>query len=130
MGTLMQKKAAEITVETVRTANKKTKGEIIREAGYSEKVSLQPQKIFDAEGFKDELQNFGLTEDLIKTALVTDIKAKPGKRFLELSLGSEILGLKKQGNNGGNVNIQINVQNFGDKHTTPLPAKAVPTERT
>ena len=37
----------------------------------------------------------GLTEDLVTTALVEDIKAKPEKRVQELKLGAEILQMVK-----------------------------------
>lgn len=59
MGTLMQAKAAKLTVEKVRKTGKLAKGEIIREVGYSEAVSLQPQKVFNTEGFKEELAKLG-----------------------------------------------------------------------
>ncbi len=59
MGTLMQEKAAKLTVEKVRKTGKLKKGEIIREVGYSEAVSLQPHKVFDTEGFKEELAKLG-----------------------------------------------------------------------
>lgn len=55
----MQAKAAKLTVEKVRRTGKLKKGEIMREAGYSQVVSLQPQKLFDTEGFKEELTKLG-----------------------------------------------------------------------
>lgn len=115
MGTLRQKKAAKLTLESIGTANRKTKGQIVLEAGYSPATATNPQEVFDTQGFKEELENFGLTEDLVKTALVEDIKGKPRKRFFELSLGAEILGLKKQGAQGVNTNIQVNILNYADK---------------
>lgn len=131
MATLRQKKAAKITLESIGTTNKMTKGEIVIEAGYSPAMATNPQEVFDSKGFKEELENYGLTEDLIKTALVDDIKAKPKKRFFELSLGAEILGLKKQGSNGGNTNIQINILNYArDNIAAPVPAQVIPTDRT
>lgn len=104
MGTLMQKKAAEITLETVRSSKRTTKGKILREAGYSHNLSLQPEKVFETEGFKEELDNFGLTEELIKTALVADIKAKPKRRERELRLASELRGLLNDKPSGNTTN--------------------------
>jgi hypothetical protein len=130
MGTLRQKKAAKLTLETIGNSKKKTKGEILKEAGYSPAIAINPQEVFESKGFIEELENFGLTEDLVKTSLVADIKAKPKKRFLELSLGADILGLKKQGNNGGgNTNIQVNIINYaGNNAPAPVQAKVIPTD--
>lgn len=104
----MQKKAAEITLEKVRKSKKISKGQILMEAGYTKNVSEQPQKVFDTEGFKEELENFGLTEELIKTSLVDDIKGKPRRRERELRLAAELNGLlteKPQGNKTLIINI-------------------------
>lgn len=125
----MQKKAAEIVVEKVRSAKKRiSKGEVLKEAGYSAAMQIVPAKVFESPGFKEELVNFGLTEDLIKTALVDDIQNKPRKRFLELSLGAEILGLKKQGSQGGGYNVQVNVLNFTNNNPAQVRSENLPTE--
>lgn len=129
MGTLRQKKAAKITLESLGNGNKKSKGEILAEAGYPPSMQKNPQEVFNREGFKQELENYGLTEDLIKTALVEDIKAKPKKRFFELSLGAEILGLKK-GQGGGNTNVQINFINYGkegNNNSAPISTTPIST---
>ena len=107
MATLKQKKAAKITLEVVRNPIKTTKGEILRAADYSPKVSHQPSRVFESKGFKQELENFGLTEEFITTSLVDDILAKPAKRFFELNLGAEILGMKQHDNGGGNKTLVV-----------------------
>ena len=96
MATLLQKKAAEKVLEVIGSASKQTKGEILREVGYSDAISLNPKLVLESEGFKQELAVYGLTEEFITSALVEDIKAKPRKRFFELNLGAEILGMKKR----------------------------------
>lgn len=127
MATLRQKKAARIVLDSLGGPNKITKGQVLAEAGYTGKTLLNPQEVFNTQGFKEELENYGLTEDLIKTALVEDIKAKPKKRFFELSLGAEILGLKKQGTNGGTTNVQINILNYGrDNNPAQIQPEKLP----
>ena len=74
----------------------RTKGEALLQAGYSPIVALSPTKVTESKGYKELLKEYGLTEGLITKALVSDIKAKPKRRFFELSLGSEILGMKKR----------------------------------
>lgn len=64
--------------------------------GYSPNTAHTPQKLTESKGFKKQMAKLGLTEDLITKALVADIKGKPKKRFLELSLGAEILNMKKR----------------------------------
>lgn len=55
-----------------------------------------PNRIVEAPGFKQALRDLGLTEELITSSLVNDIKAKPEKRIQELKLGAEILGMVKR----------------------------------
>jgi hypothetical protein len=64
--------------------------------GYSRNIAEQPSRILEAPGFKQALAEFGLTEELITSALVSDIKGKPAKRHQELKLGAEILGMVKR----------------------------------
>ena len=71
--------------------------------GYSKKTSKHKQsEIMESKGVKQELSvilnKAGLTEDLIAESLVEDIQLnkKKGKRIQELTLGAEILGMKKQ----------------------------------
>lgn len=71
-------------------------------AGLSPNTAHTPKKLTDSKGFKEVLAEYGLTEGLITAALVEDINAKPEKRFNELSLGAEILGMKKR--EGGPTN--------------------------
>ena len=59
-------------------------------------IVQDPKRIIESVGFKQSLTEYGLTEELITTALVTDIKGKPEKRVQELKLGAEILGMVKR----------------------------------
>ncbi len=96
--TLLQKKAVKLIVEERRSSkpSRKTMGEMLKEAGYSKNTAIKPSQVTESEGFKSELAKYGLTEGFIVEALVDDIEAKPRKRYLELNLGAEILGMKKR----------------------------------
>jgi hypothetical protein len=61
------------------------------EANYSPNTANTPQKLTESKGFKDLMKQYGLTEQLITTSLVEDIKAKPQKRVEELKLGAKVL---------------------------------------
>lgn len=92
MVTYKQKEAVRKIVEE----HGKPLGRIMTEVGYDPTTAKNPKNLTESKGYKDELARYGLTEELITTALVSDIEAKPKKRFLELSLGAEILGMKKR----------------------------------
>lgn len=109
MATVKQKKAALETLEVVRNGKSATKGEILRNADYSKNISEQPSRVLESKGYKEELAKYGLTEELISTALVDDIKAKPKKRLGELSLAADLLGMKQK-----TPNLTLNQVNIGE----------------
>ena len=92
MATIKQKQALEKIVE-----NRGNIGKAMILAGYDETTARNPKNLTDSKGYRELLVECGLTEQLITTALVEDIKIKEGKRTAELSLGAEILGMKKTG---------------------------------
>lgn len=92
MPTVRQKRVAKIRLENPELE----KGELVEAGGYSPAVVKTPAKVLESKGYKEALAEYGLTEELITSALVEDINAKPEKRFNELSLGAEILGMKKR----------------------------------
>lgn len=104
MATDLQRDLAEAIVANAKLPRdkRKNKKELLVSAGYSPTTAeATPSKIMEQKGVKESLESFGLTEGLITKALVEDINKKPQKRERELSLGAEILGMKKQqeGNN-------------------------------
>lgn len=106
MSTQLQQDLAEAIVENSKKprASRKNKKELLVSMGYATSTAESiPNKIIEAKGVKDALAQYGLTEELITTALVEDIKGKPKKRERELALGAEILGMKKQ--NEGNKTL-------------------------
>ena len=63
------------------------------QAGYSEASAKNPQKYINSDGVKELFEEYGLTRELVVTALVDDINAKRRNRTPELKLASDILGL-------------------------------------
>ena len=102
--TIRQKKVAKLMLDNVSSSKK----EILQMAGYG-KLASQPHRVLEAEGTKMALAEYGLTEELITTSLVSDIEAKPKNRLGELRLGSEILGMK-EGEKTLNILIYNNEQ--------------------
>lgn len=92
MATAKQRQAVNKIVE-----NRGNVSKAMREAGYDETTAKNPKNLTDSKGYRALLYECGLTEDLITTALVEDIKANKGKRLSELALGAELLGMRKMG---------------------------------
>ncbi len=88
-------------------------GAVMREIGYSNTISEQPSRITESLGFKKALEELGLTEELIVTALVDDILNKPKQRVKELTLAADILGMrKKEADPDSTIKSGNNVYNF------------------
>jgi len=102
MATIKQKKALEKIME-----NRGNISKAMKEAGYDDTTARNPKNLTDSKGYKALLTECGLTEELITLSLVTDIKSNKGKRFSELALGAELLGMRK---NGINIANQVMVQ--------------------
>lgn len=106
MATIKQKNLAKLRLDNPKLE----KGELVELGGYGASVIKTPAKALESKGYKEELAKFGLTQELITTALVEDIKSKPGKRVSELGLGADILkmtGKEEGGNNLTQINISI-----------------------
>ena len=67
--------------------------EIMEEVGYSPNTAHNPKDLTTSKGFRELMTDVGLTEELVATALVDDIRNKPGKRTSELTLAARILGM-------------------------------------
>lgn len=115
MATTKQKKALDKMVENGGVASR-----AMIDAGYSELTAKTPSKLTESKGFKELLKENGLTEEFITKALVEDIENKPGKRFMELGLGAEILGMKKKEATNNNLFV-INVpREVAEKNALPI----------
>lgn len=91
MATIKQKKAFDKVVENHGNVSR-----AMLEVGYDPTTAKNPRNLTQSKGWKEIMKEYGLTEGLITKSLVEDIKSKPKRRFLELSLGAEILGMKKK----------------------------------
>ena len=98
MATIKQKLA---TKNVVGNGGNVTKA--MRDAKYAEATLNTPQKLTESKGYKEELANYGLTEELVKSSLVEDIEKKPQRRSQELGLAADILKLRET------PKIQINI---------------------
>lgn len=91
-----QKKSAKIKLDNPQLDDK----EVVALGGYSEAIQHNPAKVTESVGFKKALAEYGLTEELVTTSLVEDIKRKPRERLGEMRLGAEILKMNER--EGGN----------------------------
>ena len=119
--TLRQQMLAKLTAEFGGVPGM-TKRKLLQMAGYSKKVS--PTAVYGADGVKTSLALYGLTESLIATALVDDIKNKPRQRYHELSLAADILGMRKKSEvNNDNRTLVLMVSGETAQRYAPLPPK-------
>lgn len=88
MATEKQKEAIDNMVENGGNVSK-----AMEKAGYSKKTAKTPQKLTESKGFKEICEKYGLTDNLIITSLVEDIKKKPQNRKPELELGAKMKGM-------------------------------------
>lgn len=95
MPTIRQRRLAREIIESATMDNPPTKGEMVEKVGYGPSIVDYPSKVIDTRGVRDALAEYGLTEELITTALVSDIYNKEKNRLGELKLGADILGMTK-----------------------------------
>jgi hypothetical protein len=67
LATAKQIKAAKLMVENGGTDSPKSKGEILREAGYSEAIANNPSKVIEADGFKSLMEEFLPDDETLQT---------------------------------------------------------------
>ena len=103
MSTQKQKAAVKDLSENIR----KPLGEIMRQNDYSISTSESPQRLTESKGFKEEMKNYGLTEELIASSLVEDIELKPQNRIQELNLGAKILKMTDEDKGTDQTNVFI-----------------------
>jgi len=88
--TIKQKRVVENLIEN----RCHTLKEAMLDAGYSENSAINPENnVLKAKGFKQLMNELGLTEEFLTTALKEDISNKPGKRAEELKIGFKLKGL-------------------------------------
>lgn len=122
MATPLQEKAVPALIENGRRRKPRSQRKVLVDVGYSQAMADKPALVTESKGFKEVLASYGLTEELVVEALVEDIKDKKGKRYNELSLGSEILGIKKQSPNGPITN---NILIIADDQRARIARRAI-----
>lgn len=90
-----QRKAARAVADNLLSEKPLSTGQVLESVGYG-KIVQDPKRILETPGFKQALYDLGLTENLITSSLVEDIKDKPKNRLGELKLGAELLGMVRK----------------------------------
>ena len=67
----------------------------MRDAGYSAETAKNPSKLTDTKGFRQLVEEHGLTDEFLASALYEDIKNKPQRRIQELTLAYKLKGRLK-----------------------------------
>lgn len=93
---IRQRRAAKLVIDNMTAEEPRPITALIEEAGYAPSVAHNAVQVTESDGFKQAMRGFGLTEELIASALTTDIKEKPGSRVAELRLGADVLGMVKR----------------------------------
>lgn len=109
MPTTKQRKLAKELLNAAAMDKPPTAGQMLAKVGYSKNLVKQPGRVIEAQGVKDALAEYGLTEELIATSLVSDIKAKKKNRLGELRLGAELLGKLKGNDQQNSINNIVNI---------------------
>lgn len=107
MSTIRHQNLARLTLDNPHLMKKGEKGKLVEMGGYGKSVQKTPNKVLESKGYLEELAKFGLTPDLISTALVEDIKKKKYNRVGELRLGAEILKMKDNEPKGNNYQFNF-----------------------
>jgi len=105
---LQQINLAKLTLQNPHLIKHGKKKELVALGGYGESVQHTPAKVLESRGYLEALDDLGLTDELLTTSLVEDIKAKPKNRKPELELGFKVRGrLKNDEPNGPIFNFNI-----------------------
>lgn len=92
-----QRKLAKAVVDNLRPDVKtETTKALMLKVGYSEVQANASTQITKSQGFLKALDELGLTDEFIVSALVTDIREKPQRRAFELSIAAKIRGLDRR----------------------------------
>ncbi len=87
MPTLKQKAALDKILENAGNVSKS-----MRQVGYAPGTSKNPKELTESKGFKQLVEESGLTDEFLNKALYEDIKEKKGNRKPELELAYKIKG--------------------------------------
>lgn len=113
MPTVKQRKALDKMVE-----NGGVVSAAMRDVGYSAETAKTPQKLTESKGFKELLEEMGLTDELLTKALVEDIEKKPQNRKAELELGFKIKGRLNENPMANRTLVVIVSNESGQRYAT------------
>jgi hypothetical protein len=85
--TLMQERAAKETARVINSREKKTKGQILEEAGYAPGIVKNPDQVFEAKGFQEILNKYLPDDRLAKKheQLLEDEKSEVQIKALDMA---------------------------------------------
>ena len=78
--------------ELVENGGTETLGKTLKKVGYKENTAHTPQKVTESKGFKQAMEEAGLTDEFLNKCLSYDIKAKPKNRLGEVTLAHKLKG--------------------------------------
>lgn len=116
-----QKLAAKLRSEQPKASDKS----ILLQAGYDPSTAQVPTLITQSVGYLAELRKYGLTEELITSSLVEDIQNKPRHRVQELSLGADILRMRRR---ESEEKPQVNIAIFTTEQQQRIAARIIKSE--
>lgn len=105
MATIKQRKVIKKIVE-----NHGSVSAAMRDVGYAEATVRNPKNLTESKGFAELLDELGLTDEFLTSALVEDIAEKKGNRKPELELGFKLR--KRLSDKGDDTKPGTLVQNF------------------
>ena len=79
----------------------------MRDVGYSKETAKNPSKLTNARGFRQLMEESGLSNEFLARALYEDIKGKPLRRVQELTLAFKLMGLLKDRTEGDKTLILV-----------------------
>lgn len=75
MATPRQRKAAIALSENISKKKPESIGKVLRDVGYTDEVSKRPSQVIDSQGFKEVLEELGVTDDKLATVLADGLEA-------------------------------------------------------
>ncbi len=89
------------------------------DVGYDETTAKNPKNLTESKGFKELMDQMGLTDELLTSALIEDIEKKPQNRKAELELGFKLRGrLNEQQREGDKTLIVLVSTESGQRYAS------------
>ncbi|MCH8049343.1 hypothetical protein IH979_01380 [Patescibacteria group bacterium] len=92
--TIKQTIAAQQTARAIVEQRPISKAEILKQSGYSEKIQRNPNRVFDTDGFKEELNKYLPLDKVVKVHGELLDSEQDAVRLRAAKLGYEVHGVK------------------------------------